>query len=197
MTTIAQVNTKGGVGKTVTTVMFAAAAVYRGYPVTIVDSDPQGSASSWIEQVRADHPDLPVELAVANMATLGSLSDDRLNLVDTPPGNPGLIDRAVAAADFVVIPTKPSLTDIKRVWETLKIIPEGTPAAVLLTQVNTQAVLPRQIREYLDTEGVMVFPDAIPHRERFLGADGQWPDNDSRQMLGYDDVFEQIMEVLS
>lgn len=197
MTTIANVNTKGGVAKTTSTIMEAAAAVYRGHSVNVVDADHQGSASKWVEQIATENPDLPITLTVANMATLRGLPADKVNIVDTPPGNPALIDRAVAVADFVVIPTSPSLGDIDRVWETLEIIPKGTPAAVLLTQVNPQAVLAKQIREYLEAEGVLVFPEAIPRREHFRKIYGQWPDNDARQMLGYEDVFDKIMEVLS
>lgn len=197
MTTIANANTKGGVAKTTSTIMLGAAAVHRGHTVNFVDADHQGSASSWVNQVKTEQPDLPIELTVANMATLRGLGDDKLNIIDTPPGNPALIDRAIAVADFVVIPTTPSLGDIERVWETLEIIPSGTPAAVLLTQVNSQAVLAKQIREYLESEGVMVFPESIPRRELFRKIYGQWPENDARQMLGYEDVFDNIMEVLS
>ena len=79
----------------------------------------------------------------------------------------------------------------------MKIIPPSTPHAVLLTQVNSQAILARQMRDVLDEDGVMVFPDSIPRREAFRKIFGTWPDNDARQMLGYDDTFDQIMEVLA
>lgn len=197
MTNLGIVNTKGGVGKTTTAIMLGAAGAYRGHPVNIVDTDQQGSASAWISQVATTDGEAPVELTIANMATLSTLPDDRINIIDTPPGNPGLIDRVIAISDLVVIPTTPSLGDIERVWQTLKIIPPSTPHAVLLTQVNSQAILARQMRDVLDEDGVMVFPDSIPRREAFRKIFGTWPDNDARQMLGYDDTFDQIMEVLA
>lgn len=192
MAIIAIVNTKGGVGKTTSSVYLAAAAAHAGHAVRLVDADPQASATTWLESAG----EVPCELVVANAVTLGRLPDDGVTIIDTPPGNPAVIDRALAVADFVVIPTAPSLTDISRVWETLGAI-DGKPTAILLTQVNPQATLTGQAREVLEEAGHAVFPVNIPRRESFRQAFGTWPANDARQLLGYDTAFNQIMEVLS
>lgn len=198
MTNIAVVNTKGGVGKTTTSIYMAAFASYRGHKVRVVDADPQGTASSWVTEVnRAGGNETNCELLVANLTTLSNLPDDGINFIDTPPGNSAVIDRAVAVADFVVIPTAPSLTDLDRVWDTRSIIPSGTPAAVLLTQVNVQALLTTQTREVLESEDVMVFPVNIPRREKFRQSFGTWPADDVREFVGYESAFAQIMEGLA
>lgn len=197
MSTIAIVNTKGGVGKTTTAVMLAAAAVHDGgYNTTVVDTDPQGSASQWVHSVLEESPELPLELVVANMSTLSALDPDALNIIDTPPGNPAVIDRAMQVADFIVIPTTPSLGDIGRVWETIRTIPQGTPVAVLQTQVNSQAVLTENVRAILEDNDVVVLPTDIPRREYFRKIYGSWPTADARHMLGYDDVFSTLMEAM-
>jgi chromosome partitioning protein len=50
MRTIAVVNRKGGSGKTTTAVCVAAELAERGFPVLLIDLDPQGSASAWLGQ---------------------------------------------------------------------------------------------------------------------------------------------------
>lgn len=192
MPIIAVVNTKGGVGKTTSAIYLAAAAAYEGHDVRVVDADPQASATTWIESVG----NATCELVIANAVTLARLPEDGVTIIDTPPGNPAVIDRAIEVADFVVIPTAPSLTDISRVWETMSAI-DGKPAAVLLTQVNPQASLTAQARDVLEEAGHFVFPTNIPRRESFRQAFGTWPSDDTRQLLGYDTAFRQIMEVLS
>ena len=47
MKTIAVYNNKGGIGKTVTSVNLAYELTVRGYRVLLIDTDPQGNASSF------------------------------------------------------------------------------------------------------------------------------------------------------
>lgn len=196
MTNIAIVNTKGGVGKTTSAIYMAAHAGYQGHETRIVDTDPQGTATTWLSSLEEQESGAGCELVVANLATLNRLPSTGINFIDTPPGNPAVIDRAIAVADFVLIPTAPSLTELGRVWQTLDTIPTGTPVAVLLTQVNPQAILSSQVRTALEEGGHLVFPLDIPRREKFRQTYGTWPPNDSRMLFGYDVIFDQIMEIL-
>lgn len=196
MTNIAIVNTKGGVGKTTSAIYLAAAAAHRKHEVRVVDTDPQGTATTWMSFVQEENPEVKCELIVANLATLSRLPSTGINIIDTPPGNPAIIDRAIAIADFVIVPTAPSLTELGRVWETLEIVPVGTPVAVLLTQVNPQAVLSAQVRSALEEANHLVFPLNIPRREKFRQAFGTWPADDTRSLVGYDTIFEQVMEIV-
>ena len=199
MAVVSFVNTKGGVGKTCSTMFLAAAAHYAGHKVTIIDSDPQGTASSWFHDAQ-ENPETRLdncELVIANQGTMQRAAQrDGLVFIDTPPGNYSTVDSAIEVADFVVIPTLPSTIDMERVWKTRAAIPDGKPAAVLLTAVNAQTVLYREVREALESYEVAVFPQYIPHRDFFRQMRGQWPVNDARQMLGYEHVLDQILEVM-
>lgn len=194
MPVVSVVNTKGGTAKTTSSIFLAAAAVYDGETVILADADPQGSAAAWFYAAQEDHQ-IACDLVAANTQTLARLPQEQLCIVDTGPSNPAMVEAAIRAADLVVIPTAPALTDLDRLWETLKVV-EGTPAAVLLTQVNLQAVLYRQIRDALEAEGVLVFPTPILRRESFRQAFGQWP-KPGRGLVGYDDVFTDIKKGLA
>lgn len=199
MTTLTVANSKGGVGKTTTCMFLASAAQRAGHRVTIIDTDPQGSATEWYEDAREENEELlqGVTLTIGNAATLARLKhDDGITIIDTPPGDPRLLDAAIAAADFVIIPSLPSLRDVPRIWKITETIPATTPAAVLFVSANTAARLPTDAREALESEDVVVFPDNIPQWEAFRQA-GEWPQGGQRGTEHYDTVFAQIMEVLS
>lgn len=94
MRVIAYLNTKGGVGKTTSSLMTAEAARRAGYSSIVLDADPQGSASEWAE--RATHNGIPLKFQVedANRATLArkvnNAGVDYL-FIDTAPSDPAVI----------------------------------------------------------------------------------------------------------
>lgn len=186
---ISVVNTKGGVGKTTTAIYLAEAVVRSGRTAVVLDTDPQGSATSWAEIAAEGGDPLPFDVTPANKVTIGREFDAEFVVVDTPPGAADIIQAAIDASDVVVVPTTPSGLDLQRVWPTLD-ASAHKPAGVLLTSVELGTKLLAMTREALEDEGVYVFSTIIGKRQGVRQAFGTNP----TQLLGYPDLVDEIVE---
>lgn len=186
------VHTKGGVGKTTSAIMVAAAATRQGRTVEVLDTDPQGSASRWAEIATQRGDDLPFTVRYTTANELRQFPDTGsvLQIVDTPPGEAESIQAAIDTADLVVIPSGASPMDIDRVWPTLDTV-SGHPAGVLLTGVLMHTKFYAEARQLLEDQGVATFYNAVPQREEIKAAYGTNP----IRFHGYDDVYQEISEI--
>lgn len=191
---IAIVNTKGGVAKT-TTAMYTAAALARHGTVRVLDADKQGSASDWAARVDEDGGALPFTVEPANSSTLRRLTPSSgYTIIDTPPGDPSVIDAALRAAHLAVVPTSPGPADIARVWETLDVASAIVPTYVLFTlndrRTNDRATAARSLKD----QGVGYFDNDIPYRKGLRLAYGQALEDP--RMYNYDAYVAELLEVL-
>ena len=124
---IAVTNPKGGVGKTSTSMLIAAVFAHRGDDVTVIDLDRQGTALDWAERVEERNEadgdsssQLPfaVELSIPRQVgkMAARIGKKGVAIIDTPPGDPDAIEAAIAASDFVIVPTRATNADLSRVW---------------------------------------------------------------------------------
>lgn len=199
MKTILIFNTKGGCGKT-TTAMYLATAFARSSPNLkgiVVDGDPIRTAIDWATEGQEDGISLPFDVKCANPSNLKrKISRYDWAVIDAPAGDGSarFFEAAIALADVVIIPTRPTRSDMRRMWVTESEARQHSEAIVLITQAATHE--PDDRREafsVLDSEGVSYFETFIPFRADIGRADGTLP---GPQMHNYDIVFTELKEAM-
>lgn len=154
MHTIAVIALKGGSGKTTIATHLALAAYLRGVPTTVIDIDPQHSASDILSAREQAGPDRVLTsgrgLLAAQIEALRGQS--RLVVIDTPAGAIDELGQALAVADFAVLVVRPTLIDLAGLARTLKIVRQlKKPSIVVLNQapVAREAIEPPLVQRAL------------------------------------------------
>lgn len=171
MKVITVANLKGGCGKSSITRNLAVAA---GQQAAIIDLDPQGTLSDWLQARTADFPTLVNGITPANLHTaLDALSQDYSYLfIDTPPAAHAWIGRIMALSDLVLIPVKPSPDDLRAVGETLSLL-DNTNFAFVLNQAIGRARITNEAARVLAQHG-KVAPSTINYRVAFQESAGSY-----------------------
>ena len=190
---IAVVNLKGGVGKTISSIALATAASRDGVKVRVIDTDPQGSATTWAAEAEDAGEPLPFPVVPGNVATVSRLCDDEeLTIIDLPPSG-DITDAAVDAAGFVVVPTSASPADRDKTFKTVASLEAaGVPHAVLVVRTSERTVAAHLLARELDERGTSVFDTVIPRREALSNSFG----HAMRDLNGYEDAWNELKEVI-
>jgi chromosome partitioning protein len=125
MRTLVLASQKGGVGKTTIAGHLAVMAESAGAgPVALIDTDPQGSLSSWWNERKAETPVFASVDIVQLADHLQQLKKAgiKLAIIDTPPAVTETIRQVLAVADLVLIPTRPSPHDLRAVGSTVALV---------------------------------------------------------------------------
>jgi chromosome partitioning protein len=156
MKTIVIQSQKGGSGKTMLAAHLAVEAERSGDSVWLIDTDRQATLSLWHQRRKNDTPqrlDAPLERmadALKKVAQQGAA----YCFIDTAPTisdqNTGLL----RLADFVLIPVRPSPSDLWAVSETVALVKDAAkPFLFVVTQAKPQATITAQAVAALSQHG--------------------------------------------
>jgi chromosome partitioning protein len=169
---------KGGVGKTTSSVYLAAVASDARHVVTLIDADPQASAAEWIEARAEDEwlaalglVEAPTERLLAK--ALSQIPPDEVAIVDTPPGQERMLERALELADVAVIPTRVGGVETARAEAVLDLVPRKLPAGLVITSARTFT------RDYVDAvdgwrEATVPVWGTVPERVGIASGPASW-----------------------
>jgi chromosome partitioning protein len=165
MKTIVINSQKGGSGKTTLCAHLAVEAERAGDgPVYLIDTDPQGTLSTWHENREAEVPQR-VELSLADMgAGLDMLKarGARYCLIDTAPTRADENVALFRLADLVLVPIRPSPSDLWAAAATVALLKEASIRFLfVLTQAKANASITAQAAAALSHHG--------PVAETFIG----------------------------
>lgn len=161
---------KGGSGKTTISAAVAVELERLGYgPVAVIDTDPQGSLRDWAAARQADTP-MCVWVETTQLSSyLAELRQAGMQcvVIDTPPAFGSMISDAVALADLVLIPVRPSPNDLRAVHASIDAITIAGKDFMFVINAATPRtmIVPRAIKALL-SEGRIV-PTVLHNRVNF------------------------------
>lgn len=180
---LAILSRKGGVGKTVTALYATQLLSSRGVDVSLLDTDPEGSALAWARAAG----DLPFE--VYPVGKQDRALKHAWTVVDTPPNDPKALGMAARLANRVIVVAKCNALEADRLAPTLEALAasgfEG-PWGILLTQAR--GGLGREMKEALELEDLRVL-GVIPHLIKFERAFGGVP----ADLTEYEDAIGEML----
>lgn len=173
MLVVAVASQKGGSGKTTLCGHLAVEAEKSGAgPVTLIDTDPQGSLSQWWNARAAKSPNFAKVGAFELSSALAHLKRTgiRLAIIDTPPAITDSISQVIAHSDLVIVPTRPSPHDLRAVGATVDIAERfGKPLIFVMNGATARARITGESAVALSQHGT-VAPATIHHRVDFAAS---------------------------
>lgn len=168
---LALLSQKGGSGKT-TLATHLAVALGADRRVVLVDTDPQRSAAGWAHSRESKTPEVIEAKAAAIIATLRAIraTGAGLVIIDSRPSAEADVGSIARAADFVLIPCRPGILDLRAVGGTVDLVKQArVPAAIVLNAVPPargvgEASVTVEARKALAQYGLPVLPVTIGQR---------------------------------
>ena len=156
MKTIVIQSQKGGSGKTMLAAHLAVEAERSGDVAWVIDTDRQATLSLWHERRQADTPqrlDVPLERIATGIKKIAD-QGVAFCFIDTAPSLSDQNVTLLEQADLVIIPVRPSPSDLWAVSETVsRVKAAGKPFVFVITQAKPQATITAQAVAALSQHG--------------------------------------------
>ena len=170
MHTVAVISQKGGVGKTTLALHLAVAAERAGKTTVIVDLDPQASAATW-KDLRPDETPVVQPAQVNRLSTILTEAERHgaeFAVIDTSPNSESASLAAARAANFVLIPCRPHLLDLKAISSSIELAKLAKkPYAIVLNAVPTRGAVAAEATVAVNHYGAVVAPIHIGMRAAY------------------------------
>lgn len=170
MKTILINSQKGGSGKTTLCAHLSVQAERAGDgPVYLIDTDPQGSLSTWHEKRQAETPrrvEIPFQDLVGGLDLLRNRGAAYC-LIDTAPTRTDENAALFGLADLVLVPIRPSPSDLWAAAATVAMLKDAAiPFLFVLTQAKANASITAQAAAALSHHGRIAetfIADRVPY----------------------------------
>jgi chromosome partitioning protein len=169
MPAIALLSQKGGAGKTTLAVHLAVASG----DALIIDTDKQRSAAGWWRERKGDLPELVTATAQSVPKALASTKRQWV-FIDTPPHAEDALRLVCAVSDFILIPARPAILDLRAIADTVGLV-NGKEAVIVLNSCPpvrgfAEVGIVTEARRALSVYGLPVCPVAVSQRVAYSHA---------------------------
>ena len=169
MPAIALLSQKGGAGKTTLAVHLA---VCCGDGL-IIDTDKQKSASGWWRERDGELPELVTASSQSVQRALEACRRQWV-FIDTPPRHEEALRAVCAISDFILIPARPGILDLRAIADTVGLV-NNKAAVIVLNSCPSgrgfgEASVVSEARAALSAYGLPVCPVVISQRVAFSHA---------------------------
>jgi chromosome partitioning protein len=210
MAVVSIASAKGGVGKSTVAILLAAEFALDGYKVALLDCDLNQHASAF--GLKAKLPGLAVLPDIGEKEVLGALraaeAENDLVLVDLPGGSSTLALKALQRSHLVLVPTQPSLPDVRDAMKTIAQIDDAQELArTAITRFvvwsrfmsGFESRVSRHVRQSLEGQGVPILQTALMERAAFraIHLTGTVPRQEEPKSAAADNVTKLMQEVLA